>query len=121
MNQNNKKKITGITSILSAGIVTAGIVAGVTYNSIIEVPYEIKIVNQYLSSLEINMPQKENVDLVELYCNGNYVDNALLPNDKLIAIPLIYTNLDNLSLKMYNHGKQIGTGKFKDDKLIYNR
>lgn len=121
MNNKNKKKLTGMGGIIGAGVVTAGIIAGVTYTSPIEVPYSLEVVNQYVTELKIEMPEKENVDKVELYCNDEYVGNGLLPDKGIRSIPLIYSNLDNLSLKMYEHGKVVGTGKFKDNKLIYNR
>lgn len=116
----NSKKITALSSGVGAAVIAAGTLVGVLTPHKIEVPYDMNVTSQYITELSFTIPQEENVDLVEMYVNENYVDNALMPNGTFKSIPLVFNNLDNVTFKMYKQGDQIGSGEFdEEDKLIY--
>lgn len=115
----NSKKITAISSGIGAVAIAATISFTALTSKPIEISYEIHNNSEYTIGMKINVPQNEEVDLVELYVNDLYVDNALMPNGEFVSIPLVFTNYDNLSFRMYNHGDLCGIGKFEGNKLLY--
>lgn len=116
----NSKKVTTLSSGIGAAIIAAGTLVGTLTPHKVEVPYEMNVTSQYITEMTFNIPQEENVDLVEMYVNESYVDNTLMPNGSFKSIPLVFNNLDNVTFKMYKQGDQIGTGEFdEEDKLIY--
>lgn len=116
----NSKKITALSSGVGAAVIAAGTLVSVLTPHKIEVPYDMNVTSQYITELSFTIPQEENVDLVEMYVNESYVDNALMPNGTFQSIPLVFNNLDNVTFKMYKQGDQIGSGEFdEEDKLIY--
>lgn len=118
----NSKKISAMSGGIGAVAITAATLVATLTPHPVEIPYNIYVESQYVSEMEIKIPQEESVDLVELYVNDSYVDNALMPDGTFKSIPLVFTNHDNLTFKMYNQGEVCGTGAFdENDKLIYTR
>ena len=108
----NQKKVTGMTGAIVAVAATAGVILGTTNNSKIEIPYSVNVVNQYISELVVTPPKSENVDLVKLYLNDNFVDVASMTNDSLKSIPIMFTDLDNLNVECYSENKVVGVIEF---------
>ena len=118
----NQKKVTAMTSGIAALAIAAGTIVGVMSNTSIEIPYNTYVVNQYVTEMSIGEPEGENIDLVELYCNGSLVDNTILPDGTFKSIPLVFTDLQNLEIKCYSTGKEKGSATFdENNKLIYKR
>lgn len=118
----NSKKISAMSGGIGAVAVAAGILVGTMTPEKIEIPYEVYQVNQYVSEMKIDIPQEESVDLVEMYVNDSYVDNALMPDGTFKSIPLVFTECNNLTFKMYKQGNVCGTADFdENDKLIYKK
>lgn len=118
----NQKKITAMASGIGAVAVAAGTMLGVMSGTVEELDYNMYVVSPYVTEMKIEEPKGISIDKVELYCNGELVDDTLLPDGTLKSIPLIFTDLENLEIKMYQKGKSKGTAKFdEDDKLIYTR
>lgn len=116
----NQKKITGtIASVTAAAAVALGSV-GILSNQKTEIPYQVNVVNQYVSELVVEPPAKESVDIMTLYLGEGKISTALLPNETLKSIPLMFTDLENLKIDCYKQGKIIGEITFDDnDKCFY--
>lgn len=114
---SNKKKgaITGAAAVF---VVAALAMFGISGENIIEADYTITE-NGNVSEMAINLPEEiaDETDIVELMCNDNSVTKTLMPNGKLKTIPLVFTNKENLLLRLYKQGEVIGIGKFEEEKL----
>lgn len=116
----NQKKITATVSGLAAAATVAISSIGIMSMNTEELNYSINAINQYRYELTIDEPKSESIDKVELYCNDGLVDYTLLPDGSLNSVPLIFSNLDNLKIKMYKQGEEVGSAKFDENgKLIY--
>lgn len=86
----NKQKVTGtIASVVATASLAVGSI-GVINSKKVEIPYKVNVVNQYVSELDIEIPEEASVDLMILYINENKVAQALEPDGTLKAIPLIF-------------------------------
>ena len=113
-----KKTKTTIGAIAAAAATTALIATNTTTNTkTYDIGYDINPINEYVSEMSLDVPDELSVDIVELDVNGAEADKALLPNESLKAIPLVFTDLKNLEIKLYKRGEKIGVAKFKDNKL----
>lgn len=113
-----KKTKTTIGAIAAAAATTALIATNTATNTkTYDIGYDINPINEYVSEMSLDVPDELSVDIVELDVNGAEADKALLPNEHLKAIPLVFTDLKNLEIKLYKRGEKIGVAKFKDNKL----
>ena len=113
-----KKTKTTIGAIAAAAATTALIATNTATNTkTYDIGYDINPINEYVSEMSLDVPVELSVDIVELDVNGAEADKALLPNENLKAIPLVFTDLKNLEIKLYKRGEKIGVAKFKDNKL----
>ena len=113
-----KKTKTTIGAIAAAAATTALIATNTATNTkTSDIGYDIRPINEYVSEMSLDVPDELSVDIVELDVNGAEADKALLPNENLTAIPLVFTDLNNLEIKLYKRGEKIGVAKFKDNKL----
>lgn len=112
----NKQKgglAAGIVSIFTAATL---LFFGISGDTIIKVDYDL-IQKDNATELAIYPPDELNVDIVELYCNGEEVTKTCLPHGTLKSIPFVFTDLGNLELRLYKLNECIGIGNFKDDEL----
>ena len=113
-----KKTKTTIGAIAAAAATTALIATNTATNTkTYDIGYDINPINEYVSEMSLDVPDELSVDIVELDVNGAEADKALLPNENLKAIPLVFTDLNNLEIKLYKRGNQIGTAKFENERL----
>lgn len=113
-----KKTKTTIGAIAAAAATTALIATNTATNTkTYDIGYDINPINEYVSEMSLDVPDELSVDIVELDVNGAEADKALLPNENLTAIPLVFTDLNNLEIKLYKRGERIGVAKFEDNKL----
>ena len=113
-----KKTKTTIGAIAAAAVTTALIATNTTTNTkTYDIGYDINPINEYVSEMSLDVPDELSIDIVELDVNGAEADKALLPNENLKAIPLVFTDLNNLEIKLYKRGNQIGTAKFENERL----
>lgn len=113
-----KKTKTTIGAIAAAAATTALIATNTTTNTkTYDIGYDINPINEYVSEMSLDVPDELSIDIVELDVNGAEADKALLPNENLKAIPLVFTDLNNLEIKLYKRGNQIGTAKFENKRL----
>lgn len=113
-----KKTKTTIGAIAAAAATTALIATNTATNTkTYDIGYDINPINEYVSEMSLDVPDELSVDIVELDVNGAGADKALLPNENLKAIPLVFTDLKNLEIKLYKRGEKIGVAEFKDNKL----
>lgn len=110
-----KKKTKTTIGAIAAAAVTTALIA--TNTKTYDIGYDINPINEYVSEMSLDVPDELSVDIVELDVNGAEADKALLPNESLKAIPLVFTDLKNLEIKLYKRGEKIGVAKFKDNKL----
>ena len=82
-----------------------------------DIEYDIHPINEYVSEMSLDVPDEISADIIELDVNGAEADKALLPNDSLKAIPLVFSDLNNLEIKLFKRGNQIGTAKFENERL----
>lgn len=115
MSKSKKKTgaAVGIAAIFAAATLA---LFGISGNTVVEVDYILKN-GDSLSELSIYPPENIGVDIVELYCNDNIVTKTVLPNGTLKSIPFVFSNLENLELRLYKLNEVVGIGNFKDDKL----
>ena len=113
-----KKTKTTIGAIAAAAATTALIATNTAMNTkTYDIGYDINPINEYVSEMSLDVPDELSVDIVELDVNGAEADKALLPNENLKVIPLVFMDLNNLEIKLYKRGEKIGVAKFKDNKL----
>lgn len=110
-----KKKTKTTIGAIAAAAATTALIA--TNTKTYDIGYDINPINEYVSEMSLDVPDELSVDIVELDVNGAEADKALLPNENLKAIPLVFTDLKNLEIKLYKRGEKIGVAKFKDNKL----
>ena len=110
---NKKGKITA--SIAAVAMTVAVSLVGLQGDKAVELEYEL-IKGDKVTELKVEAP--ETVDIVELYCNDSIVTKTVLPTGTLKSIPLVFSDLENLELKLYDSGELAGVANFKDDKLI---
>ena len=82
-----------------------------------DIEYDIHPINEYVSEMSLDVPDEISADIIELDVNGAEADKALLPNDSLKVIPLVFSDLNNLEIKLFKRGNQIGTAKFENERL----
>lgn len=79
--------------------------------------YEISKIDSNRTGLKIKVPDKLGADMFELYLNKQYIDKQLLPDGRIIAPPLVFTDKNTLEIRIIKLNKVIGIGNFKNDKL----
>ena len=107
------KIVAGIVGLFAAATLA---MFGISGDTVIEMGYEINT-QENVSTMSVYPPEELSVDIVELYCNNNFVTRALLPNGKLTSIPFVFTNLSNLEIRLFKLTECVGIGNFKDEKL----
>lgn len=114
-----KKKIKATIGTTAAAVAaTALIITNTATNTkTYDIEYDIHPINEYVSEMSVDVPDEISADIIELDVNGAEADKALLPNDSLKAIPLVFSDLNNLEIKLFKRGNQIGTAKFENERL----
>lgn len=105
-------------AVVAAAAATALIATNPAADKEVNINYDIHPINEYVSEMTLDVPDELSADIAELYLNGAEVDKMLLPNGSIKAIPLVFSDTDNLSIKLYRLGEQIGTVEFKDGKAV---
>lgn len=105
-------------AVAAAAAATALIATNPAADKEVNINYDIHPINEYVSEMTLDVPDELSADIAELYLNGVEVDKMLLPNGSIKAIPLVFSDTDNLSIKLYRLGEQIGTVEFKDGKAV---
>ena len=86
-----------------------------------EIAYSLDTSNQYSTRMIIDVPDELQIDIVELCLENVVVDTALIPTQcDFESIPLLFTDLNTLKLKLYRYGEPIGEAIFKDGKCVTN-
>lgn len=115
---SNKKKVSigaGVTALFTAALLAF---FGISGDKSMELNYHITKSEQ-LYSLFVEVPEEISADVMELRCNDGEVTSTLLPNNELKSIPLVFSDLSNLTIILHQRGDVIGLCKFDDnDKLI---
>ena len=111
---SNQKKVTATSTAIAGVAIATALYAGLSVENKTEIPYSINVINQYSSELVVTPPKSEKVDLVKLYLNDNFVDVASMTNDSLKSIPLMFTDLDNLTVECYSENEVVGIIEFDD-------
>lgn len=114
MNKKTKKGI-GV-SVASIFVAATLALFGISGENVSEVNYTIEEKGN-IAEMTVDVPEEMSADIVELLCNGETVTKALMPSGKLMTIPLVFSNLDNLELRLYKRGEVVGVGKFANKKL----
>ena len=110
-----KKAAAGIAAVVVSATL---MLFGLNGEDAIEVEYDI-VQGDKVTELKIYPDEDVSVDIAELYCNGTIVTKALLPTGTLKSIPLVFSDLTNLELRLYKKGDIIGVGSFDKDKKLY--
>lgn len=105
-------------AVAAAAAATALIATNPAADKEVNINYDIHPINEYVSEMTLDVPDELSADIAELYLNGTEVDKMLLPNGSIKAIPLVFSDTDNLTIKLYRLGEQIGTVEFKDGKAV---
>lgn len=114
-----KKRTKAICGAVAAtAAATALIATNPAADKEVNINYDIHPINEYVSEMTLSLPAALSADIAELYLNGAEVDKMLLPNGSIKAIPLVFSDTDNLSIKLYRLGEQVGTVEFKDGKAV---
>lgn len=116
--KNKTKKITAASTVV-AGIIA--VASGALINSTEPIQYSVENINDYIAKIEIIPPEKESIDLIEMYVNDQFVTQTILPNGQpMTTIPLIFNELSTIEFKLYNKGKVEGIASFdENDELQY--
>lgn len=94
---------------LSAALLSGGATAEFTMD------YSFSNPNEYTQILVLNEPDTFKADITELYLNGQLVTECVLPYGELTSIPVVFTDMQNCSLKFYKRGEDVGSGTFLRD------
>ena len=87
----------------------------------LEIPYSFKDGSDRTKTLIIDVPDELSIDIATLYVNDAEVATALLPTDaKFTSIPVVFEDLENLEIKLYRMGEEIGTARFINGILLTN-
>lgn len=87
----------------------------------LEIPYSFKDGSDRTKTLIIDVPDELSIDIATLYVNDAEVATALLPTDaKFTSIPVVFENLENLEIKLYRMGEEIGSARFINGILLTN-
>ena len=105
-------------AVAAAAAATALIATNPAADKEVNINYDIHPINEYVSEMTLDVPDELSADIAELYLNGSEVDKMLLPNGSIKAIPLVFSDTDNLTIKLYRLGEQVGTVEFKDGKAV---
>lgn len=89
------------------------------YNT--EIKCEFYEKNNYTKSLKINVPDDLSIDIATLYVNTAEVDSTLIPTEaEFTSIPIVFEDKENLEIKLYRMGEEVGTARFIDGILKTN-
>lgn len=89
------------------------------YNT--EIKCEFYEKNNYTKSLKINVPDDLSIDIATLYVNTAEVDSTLIPTEaEFTSIPIVFEDKENLEIKLYRMGEEVGTARFIDGVLKTN-
>lgn len=81
----------------------------------LKITYELTKENEYVTTMEIDVPEEISADIAELYVNGIYVDKTLLPTEnKLRSSPIVFTDEKRLEIKLFKLGEHIGTARLDE-------
>lgn len=105
-------------AVAAAAAATALIATNPAADKEVNINYDIHPINEYVSEMTLDVPDELSADIAELYLNDAEVDKMLLPNGSIKAIPLVFSDTDNLTIKLYRLGEKIGTVEFKDGKAV---
>ena len=109
MKKNKKTIAAGATAItLAITAVTVPLVG----NESIEVDYKLTEESEYVTVMQLDVPEDLSVDIAELYVNDAYVDKTILPTEnELRSTPIVFSDPENLEVRLYKLGKCIGVAK----------
>lgn len=86
----------------------------------LEIPYSFKEGDRS-KTLIIDVPAELSVDIATLYVNDAEVATALIPTfSKFTTIPVVFENLENLEIKLFRMGEEIGSARFINGILLTN-
>ncbi len=110
--KNKAKTIGGVSGGIAAAAAAVALVMTSTGGSSAEIKYEIIQKNEYVTEMRIDVPEELSADIAELDVNGAEVCKTLLPDGKFESAPIVFSALDNLEIKLYRLGKEIGKASF---------
>lgn len=116
MSKKITKKKTVAGSVAAVFVAATLALFGINDKSAIEVNYEL-IKGENATELVIYPPESVGVDILELYCNDSLVTKTLLPQGTLKSIPIVFSDLSNLELRLCKCGEVVGVGNFNEGKL----
>lgn len=112
---NNKKKT--LTASVAAIFCAATLALfGISGEKTIYVDYELTQ-SDTKAELSLTMPDEFDAGIAELLCNDMSVTKALLPDNSLVTIPFIFSDLNNLEIRFYRLGEVVGIGIFEDGRI----
>lgn len=112
---NNKKKT--LTASVAAVFCAATLALfGISGEKTIYVDYELSQ-SDTKAELSLTMPDEFDAGIAELLCNDMSVTKALLPDNSLVTIPFIFSDLNNLEIRFYRLGEVVGVGAFDDGRI----
>ena len=86
-----------------------------------EIGYTLDGNNKHSKRLIIDVPDELSIDIAVLYVNDVEVDTALIPTQpSFFSIPIVFEKLENLEIKLYRMGEQVGSARFIDGILKTN-
>ena len=86
-----------------------------------EIGYTLDGDNKHSERLIIDVPDELSIDIAVLYVNDVEVDTALIPTQpSFFSIPIVFEKLENLEIKLYRMGEQVGSARFIDGILKTN-
>lgn len=115
--KKSKKIAAGTVTVVAC---TALLISGINGRRKIELPYTISG-NEYVQTLTIDIPEEVGTDICELYVNGQFVAVDIMPGGKLQAHPMVFSKMENTTVRMFKKGEHAGDARFEGDKLIYRR
>lgn len=80
-----------------------------------EIGYALNGDDKHSRKLIIDVPEELSIDIAVLYVNDVEVDTALIPTQpQFVSIPIVFDKLENLEIKLYRMGEEVGTARFID-------
>lgn len=112
----NKKKTTITASVAAVFCAATLALFGISGEKTIYVDYELTQ-SDTKAELSLTLPDEFDAGIAELLCNDMSVTKALLPDNSLVTIPFIFSDLNNLEIRFYRLGEVVGVGIFEDGRI----
>jgi len=112
------KKNKKTTATVGAAVIAATVAFFSMTGIVMEGTYKVTDIDENRKAITITVPEELQADIYELYFEDALIDKALLPDGKVITVPVLLAKPELLNVKIYRLREMIGTGELQEDGTI---